>query len=524
MIKSTYQLNSFSKPKLPKLKGHVKVTLHNCKNGKNEVIEGDNIVTNALRDIFINNYLGKIDYSVLLPLWQKWFGGVLLYEQAHTLDPDNYFLHGNNHIFAHAGPTAIDPDHDDDLTRGNPVTPGLVLTENSVKQVWEWGPSRGNQPEGRYIRSLSLCHKDFGNAGMNGGYFFTNLFSPLEVLFSQAVDVGIATGDSVLFPYDDNHGVAFTIQPDGTYWSDSNPTPTSDVNFYIKRLPYQKAGLFETLNADNDATRVKKFTVSTSITFYQDPCYFWDKENKKLWLFTNVTGHNGYASLFYTTWDTSNIQYSVIDLSDLENPEEESHGTLTSDTADLAPIGIGNPMDFRREYAEQRYQVMKDGDAFWFPLCDSIYFSGSEGFNFGINAKAMKRISTVSADQLKSTFNTAVRKLHPAFYGGEGVVVSDGGVNYGSNGYKCSTLFEQDGTNNNWETRAFNQCQKPVSYVVATDIHNYNNAPAVSNKIRYIIANKCLNTTLFNLPNPIQKTSSQSMTVEYTLQEVGEES
>lgn len=526
MIKEKFEINGFNQVKFPKLKGHLKITLKNVHNGKTEVIEGDNIVTNAMRDIFINNYLGKIDYSVMMPLWQKWFGGVLLYENAHTLNPDNYFLHSDNHIFAHAGSTAIDSEHDDDLTRGNPVAPAFVQTADSVKQVWEWGPSRGNVPGGRFIRALSLTHKDFGNAGLNGGYFFSNLFSPLEVLFNQVVDVGIATGDSVLFPYDDNHGMVFTIQPDGTYWGDQNPTPTNVVNFYLKRLPYFKAGLFETLNADNDVTRMKKFSVSTSITFYQDPCFYWDDTTRRLWLFTNITGHNSSSSTAWAIWDKSIIQYSIIDLSDLDNAYEYAHGTLTSDTSDLAPIGVGFPVQPRREYGEQRYQVIKDGDAFWFPLCDSIYFDGASGYNFGINAKAMKRISTVSADQLTSTFDNVVRKLHPGFYGGSGVVVNDGGVNYGANGYKCTTLFEQDNTSNEWMTRAFNQSQKPVSYVVATDIHNYNTSPAIIQKTRYIIANKMLNTTLFNLPSPIQKTSSQSMTVEYTLQEVsgGDES
>ena len=59
MIKDKTYLTGFNQPKLPKLKGHVKITLHNCRTGKNEVVEGDNIITNAVNDIFAKFCVGK---------------------------------------------------------------------------------------------------------------------------------------------------------------------------------------------------------------------------------------------------------------------------------------------------------------------------------------------------------------------------------------------------------------------------------------------------------------------------------
>ena len=101
MIKDKTSLTGFNQVKIPKLKGHVKITLHNCRTGKNEVIEGENIITHAVRDIFANNQLGGIDYFKCMPLWSKWFGGVLCYENAFTIpqgqsapDPDDYFIQG----------------------------------------------------------------------------------------------------------------------------------------------------------------------------------------------------------------------------------------------------------------------------------------------------------------------------------------------------------------------------------------------------------------------------------------------
>jgi len=522
MIKDTYELKGFNNTKLPKLKGHLKITLKNVHNGKTEVVEGDNIVTNAVADIFAHNFLGKLNYNTMMPLWSKWYGGVLCYQNPHptitvgneeVLDPDNYFLHGDNPLTAHAGGTTIDASHDDNLKRGNPTTAVFEITDHSVKQVWEWGTTHGNGT----ISALSLTHKDTGDAGLgNAGYTFQN-FIPFETLFSESVDTGFYQGDSVLFQYDDNHGIAFTMQADGTYWSD-DPSPTDTITFYVKRLPYNKAGLFETVYANNDSTQVKKFTVATSVTFRRDPCYYWDADNKRLWLFTNITGNSGYSP--YVAWSKTTINYSVIDLSDLNNPTEYSHGTLTSDTSDLAPIGYGIIVGFARQYISMRYQVIKDGDAFWFPLCDSCYFDSSSGYRFGLNAKAFKRISTTSAAQMTSTFNQNITALVPAFYGGDGVVVSDGGVVYGTDGYKCGTLFNPTGSAQNFNTRAFNHNNLPVSYVVATDRQNYQSSTGLVGGARYILANKMLNTTLFNLPTPIIKSASQAMTVEYTLTEV----
>ena len=68
--------------RLPRLHGHVKVTLQNTRTGEKKISEGDNIVTNAIYRIFARNICGGVDYSKLLPIASKWFGGVLCYEKA----------------------------------------------------------------------------------------------------------------------------------------------------------------------------------------------------------------------------------------------------------------------------------------------------------------------------------------------------------------------------------------------------------------------------------------------------------
>ena len=86
MAKDKTYLTGFNQIKLPKLKGKVKITLHNPTTGKTQIVEGENIVTNAVSDIYARNFMGAIDYTKTMPLWANWYGGVLCYENAFTVD------------------------------------------------------------------------------------------------------------------------------------------------------------------------------------------------------------------------------------------------------------------------------------------------------------------------------------------------------------------------------------------------------------------------------------------------------
>ena len=367
IIKDMLNCHPVGAVKFPKLKGHVKITLHNCRTGKNEVVEGENIVTNAVRDILAANYVGAVDYSKIFGnngLWKKWFGGVLLYEQAHTLNPDNYYPQADsvNHLFAHAGQNSVDPAHDDDLTRGNPLSIAFAQTENSVKQVWEWGSVRGNVPDGRYIRALSLTHSDVGDAGLGSNTYAFQNFTPFEsvaVSSLSAGNYGLNGGDNIYAQYDDNHGLYYHIGEPADYYDGHTVFSTQKISIYIRRIPFLKAGLFETSHGiTNNQTVV---TVTTSVTFYCDPAYYFDEENKRLWLFTNITSTN-------MTYSANTIYYSVLDLSDLSNVTEYAHGTIVSDVSKLAPLSYGR--NTSPDWGVSRrwiFSIGKSGNYFYFP-------------------------------------------------------------------------------------------------------------------------------------------------------------
>ena len=506
MAKDTMKLNAFNRVKMPMLKGHIKLTLHNCRTGKNEVYEGDNIVTDAVSDILGANYVGGVDFNALVPLWQKWFGGVLCYQQAHTLnsgnlDPADYFIKADStqHVVAHAGQTAIDAGHDDDLTRGNPVGLAYVQTANSIKTVFEWGSARGNGT----ISALSLTHSDTGSFGTGGNFYdFINLFCPYDIISRTdsgwaSIEQPSVSKSAALAQYDEANSICFLLGEDNFTYG----TTSDKVTVYINKLAYTKSGLYQTLYNTEDLNR--KFTVQTPITFYCMPCFYFDYETKYLWLFTNSTDRN--------TFDNTNVRYCVIDC---ENEEMVNLGTeqdpvyyktIVSDTANIAHLTRWSDEYFCNA------NIFKYGDNVYLPTLTSN--------NFQITG--FKRISLSTASQTSISLGGTVEDL-PSIMGSEEMQIvlhrphtlNNSFVINGNNSWKCKNNLAALG---DIVQQYYASSPYDVSsYVAPANWYRLNKA----NAQRYILANKLVNSTKFNLPSPVQKTMSQSMTVEYTLTEV----
>lgn len=509
MVKDTIELNAFNKVKMPRLKGHIKLTLHNCKTGKNEVYEGDNIVTDAIADILGANYAGGVDFNALAPLWSKWFGGVLCYETAHALnngvlDPSDYFVKAdsNQHVVAHAGQTAVDSEHDDDLTRGNPVGVAYIQTENSIKTVYEWGSARGNGT----IAALSLTHTDTGSFGTGGNYYdFINLFCPYDII-SRTDDnwkwenlTTVLNKATPIAQYDEANSLNFFIGEDNFTFS----TTSDKITVYINKLAYSKVGLYQTMYPSTTLNRV--FTVQTPITFYCMPCFHFDYENKYLWLFTNSTGRNAF--------DNTNVRYCVIDCENEEmvnlGTEQEPvyYKTIVSDTGNIAHLTRWNDEYFCNA------NVFKFGNDVYLPTLTSN--------NFQITG--FKRISLTTASQTSMTMPATVEDL-PPIIGSEEIQIllhrphttNNSFVFNGNNIWKCKNNLATLG---DIVFQYYASSPYNVSSLV-TPANWYRTGKP--NCQRYIIANKLINSTKFNLPSSVQKTTSQSMTVEYTLTEVSE--
>ena len=523
MIKDTYRLNGFSSIKFPKLKGHIKLTLHNPTTGKNEVVEGDNIITNAVRDIYANNYMGAIDYSKTMPLWSNWYGGILCYENAFAVDsqtglpdPDDYFIQGNdvNECVAHAGGSAIPTDHDDDLLRGSPTTSAFQYTDTSVKQVWEWLPSHGNS--NKNISALSLTHKDTGDAGTGTSYWAFQNFYPFALIQGSnlsAVTVGTKTKDNVFCFYDENHSLFFHQGEDSEYYSDHTEYGSAHIHFasdkltlHIRKLPFRKAGLYEVFTA-SDTERI--VTITLPFTIYCIPAYYFDYANKQLWIFSNMTSLRACSN--------TTVNYCVIDC---ESEEVIDNGTIVSDTAELTALCCcNNNRQVRRGSEFDFAHIVKDGNYVYFPTGTVAWGDDDSSGAWDpcyVTINGYKKINiTNQAEQSKITYNTSLTGHLPLIKAG-GLLVSSGRVMNGGVGYTCVNQFPLPNLDAvSYMSYIFAEQDKISTYASAKGSGFY-----LRSMDRYIVANKLVNTSKWNLPTPVQKTASQSMSIEYTITEV----
>lgn len=497
MVRDYKKTEEFGMPKLPKLEGRVKITLHNCKNGKNEVIEGKNIVTNAVRDIFANNSMGGIDYSQMLDISSSFFGGLLVYQNPHSsLNADNYFIE-DNPLTAHAGDAAPSSAAivAEDYGRGSPIN--VVKTASSVTRTWEWGTDQGNGP----IGALSLTHKDTGNAGLGIDSTEFRAFNPyLNVSnLSQLSVGGTPTNNNIYCKYDDRHGLLFLIGADGEFTPSNHKFSTDKITVYVVPLGYNSVGLNDLTGPAYDY--VRKFTVTTSVTFYLMPSFFFDESTKYLWLFTNQTNTtNGFSQ--------TTVYYTVIDC---VNGTEIDHGTIVSDDSDIGMLCVGGQSS--GGIAQERVNnIIKDGNYVYLPTGDAVTTGNvSNGIS---NFTGLKKIDiTNQADQTLIT-NVDTQTERKSYMKNGGIIINGNRIFRGNTGYTCADGYfpNSQSTAYTWDVQ---EPKKPSS--VFMPVRFYSSA---SNANRFLCVSKMLNTTLYNLPSVETKTATQSMTIEYTLQEV----
>ena len=152
------------------LKGHTKITLTDVKTGKQKIVEKDNMVTNALAAIFAKNWCGLANFSSLLPL-REMFSGVLCFEGEITENADNYNPPNDtdNECICHAGPDAHSTA---EVNRGQPNVAEWDVQDTSIKYVWDFSTSVQGE-----IRTVCLCPGVLGNMGLKP---FTAEFNPIS--------------------------------------------------------------------------------------------------------------------------------------------------------------------------------------------------------------------------------------------------------------------------------------------------------------------------------------------------------
>jgi len=141
-----------------KLHGHTKITIE--EDGGKIVYEEDNIVTNAVADIFKCDYDGLIEIEKLLPI-RNLFGGIMCFQERLDEDAGAYWppAQSSNPLTCHAGQT---PHATGSTKRGNPNGALSGEITGGYRFVYDFATSQGN---GR-ITSVCMTSSAAGDCGI----------------------------------------------------------------------------------------------------------------------------------------------------------------------------------------------------------------------------------------------------------------------------------------------------------------------------------------------------------------------
>lgn len=477
MIKDRIQLQGFPTMKMPKIKGHVKIRLYNPNTWKQEIIEGENMITNALTDIFASNYCGALNYRNLLPLYSNMLGGVLCFNQNLDISSegaaDDYFIpdEGVNGLIAHAGQTTFS-DQSDDVKRGNPLATSQVVTDGVITNAWEWGSAGGNGE----IRSIALTHSDVGDAGTGSN---SNAFKSMKSVINAFYTGNNAPTNNTL------KYVVYFVGKDGYGYRFAASGTT--VTIYKIVMPYTQTGLIA--YPFND-TGITEHVVSTTASFSTAPGYFYDGvgDHNYLWLLKSPSNRS--------------IEYEKISLT---NFTVAAHGTINLD----ANANVNSP-----NTSAPAIVVPFDGTYIY--LRNPVYGPAEMPHaNLGTNGFLKVNISNFADQHNPSgslvfssggcfTPNAANRIIV-----GLGFVINNG------------ITYHTVGTNNGPATWYENFARTPVMEQriglaqLSEQIGLFNDGNAY-----WVAVSKFYLGTKYNLPTPVTKSNSQNMVITYTLTEV----
>lgn len=478
----------------PILRGDVKLTLKNIYNGKTETVESHNVITDALSDIFGGNYGGLVNYQNFADLYKTYLGGVLLFrDQLDLTTPEAYGIPSEsvNPCVAHAGQEPL-TSQQDDYKRGNPDDTGTLVLENSTKLTFVWSPSAGNAPK---INSLALTHSDVGSYGCG-------VVSQAQKSLVPFADVGCLSRS---FEYGDNSTAVLAI--DETTETAYNFYLADSTTVHIYKTPINLAKYKLQGGALLPLTAYTQPTITATLPTISPPdapynregagdCYYWfDFANNKLVLFCVpvVLGETLYRDdIDLTTGAVTHSKITVTGakLYKFKCKEEKWYPTVDGTTMSVPTQAL-----------------IHDGYLYVYGCSDSTHKVVADTM-YKINLANTGDVSEVdtadmgvfTADDYYASWSKTLAR-HTTL---GGLLVQDNFIINGDKVYQTATHTGYRTVNYNYSMP--NKISSPVCGVNAS-------MNAVSICKLYL-------ATKYNLPSEIQKTASQSMTVEYTLTEI----
>lgn len=471
----------------PILRGDVKLTLKNVHNGKTEVHESHNIITNALADIFGGNYGGLLNYDNFADLYKTYLGGVLLFRDPLDLTtPNDYGIPSQsiNPCVAHAGQTPLTSQLDD-YTRGNPDDTGTTVLEGSTKTTFVWAPSAGNAPK---INSLALTHTDVGSYGCG-------VASEAQKSLAPFVDVA-SLSRSYAYGDDANAFLAVHNETAYNFFLVDNTT----VHIYktpINNLKYKlQGGSLLPITAYTKPVVVATLPNSYNKGNGDGDCYYWfDFDNNRLVLFgvPTVLGETLYM-------DSIDLDSGAV-----------THQTITVTGAQLYKFRVKEsrwyPTVEGTTMSVPTQALIHNGNIYVYGCSNSAHRCVADTL-FRVNLSNTADIEEINTDDMSAftadTYDGDWTKTTGRHASVGGLLVQDSFIVNGGKVFQTASKTTYRTANN-----AYSNPSRVSSPVCGAGV-----------SANMVAICKLYLATKYNLPNEIQKTASQSMTVEYTLTEV----
>lgn len=474
------------------LKGTTKIELTNVKTGEKEVIEKDNLVTNAVADVLQMNPFGfmgdgtsVMDGGVfaknIFPICPNLFGGILLYENALAEDPDEYYAPYSNPI---VGYSSNDVNSKADIKRGsmNQTESGALEDGSGYRFVFDFETSQANGT----ISAVGLTSKWGGRGGYKSAEQYYDSLQYLGT-WSEAHDQADKTLLCTARKVDFEQGIIYSA------WLSSDNTITVGklrLNFHTTPLVGKRVSS-QVLERSTIATQTfGKYSYRTFIAFL-------DGGDGHIWGFQHANNTRGNSS--------GNATVNWIKI----NPEDWSfeEGTWTL-PLQLACFGYADQSNSAgAEYSVgTAVSIIHDG----FLYC----LNYNENAVYKIQLNNITNIKTFEFEDkspVASVFpgtsynNNFFQKVGNALVTLYGFIVADEFV-YAPGPNNIS--------NSAWANRGENCFREgPFNLSFAMYTNASHNAQVVLALVAPYLA------TINNLPNPVQKTADKTMKITYILRE-----
>lgn len=495
-------------------KGKSTIELRNAKTGELEQrVEDENMVTNAVYNLinhheeFNRNAYQNNIASVLNPLIDECFSGLLLFEKNITEDVNSIFPIAENKPVGHAGGAYTG----NDLTRGNLNVTETKVLENGKRYVWDFNTDRSNGT----IRCVSLTSFAGGQGGAYGSTFY-------DASWPRVANKKIGYGDGDAgssspvymhrYSYSDNS--AYSTNPSYTI-------KTSESGVFV--------GMFQRNIFTSVIANVAPYYLSNTLTFINRELIPKTGLLKKDWYSESqktVTSTKKFCSpsaLFtdgeklYSVAVTSENTFDVIVIDGLTLTIESENTYTVQDAKFMKYTG-----NYLSDNAKYRYGAIHDTyylDGYFYIKCASQYSETLSSGNknayydkyYKINREDMSDFTIIDL----ACIETGMDNLRLTDFNGQ-LMVSSYNWQYGG-----SKAIYQDGTI--LQAGIESVCFIPSKFI-KPPMYLYRNTKGSTGAVGNV--NAALTTfapflsTINNLSSPVVKNETQTMKVTYEITEI----